>query len=95
MLINGKAILYNKSNIYPGSPGEINGVALDGKIGKKKEKETSIIIENHHVGTLWLIAANPETSLSILLSSFDAKYEPSNNPIITMVIYEEVNNKIV
>jgi hypothetical protein len=76
MLIKGNVIRYNKSITYPGSLGEISGVDRDGKICKKKENVTSIIMENHQTGTPWLIDANPEINLSAFLPSLDAKYEP-------------------
>jgi hypothetical protein len=81
--------------MYPGAPGEINGVALEGNICKKNENETSIIMENHHTGTLWLIDARPEVNLSIFLPSLDAIYAPKNNPMITIVTDDDVNSKIV
>ena len=41
------------------------------------------------------MAAKPEINLSIFAPCFDAKNEPKYNPIITIVIDEEVNNNIV
>jgi hypothetical protein len=73
IVIKGKVIWYNKSTKYPGVPGEINGVDLAGKICRKYENRTIIIIENHHGGTLRLADARPATNLSEIFPSLFAK----------------------
>jgi len=81
--------------MYPGSDGEIDGVALAGKIWYANENRKIISIPIHHTGKLELMIAKLDVILSMAEPALLLEIAPRKIPMTEIMIVAVVNKRMV